>query len=438
MRHLARCRSAPPPPLRDAPHAARLHPPLAWRAPVCSTGRVSFDPFTPAALDDPYPQYAALRAADPVHWSEKLRSWIVLRYDDVEQFFRDDRLSSDRGRARTSGVARLAAGMPALRTVASDPPAHTAVRALLNVALAPRVRGIGPVVDAVVTALLDAVPTAAAQLAARLPSREPVDLIAAFAYPLPIEIIAELLAVPPPDRPRFQVASQTIARGMDRFLSGPDAAAGLRELGAYFLQLVQERRDSAGDDLVRRLLGATYDGDRLSELEVVAMCTALVFGGHETTVNLLGNGLLALLRDAEQLAALRAAPERSGAAVEELLRYDSPAQFISRTAAADFTWRGARIRTGDNVLACLGSANHDPAVFADPDRLDLTRRPNPHLAFGSGAHFCPGAQLTRIEARAAIPALLRRFPTLRLAGDAVRRPTAVLRGLERLPVECGG
>lgn len=397
---------------------------------------MSFDPFTAAALDDPYPVYAALRAADPIHWSDKLRSWVVFRYDDVEQFFRDDeRLSSDRSRARQGRVARLAEGLPALRTVASDPPAHTAVRALLNVALNPRLRGVGPTVDAVVTGLLEAIPAAAARLADRLPEEGAVDLIAAFAYPLPIEIIAELLAVPLADRPRFQAASQAIARGMDRFLSGPEAAAGLQELGAYFLQLVQERRDTPGDDLVRRLLGATYDRDRLSELEVVAMCTALVFGGHETTVNLLGNGLLALLRHPDQLAALRAAPEeRIGAAVEELLRYDSPGQYISRTARVDFTWRGAAIRAGDNVLACLGAANRDPAAFRDPDRLDLARRPNPHLAFGLGAHFCPGAQLSRIEARAAIPALLRRFPRLRLAAPPVRRPTAVLRGLERLPV----
>lgn len=398
-----------------------------------------FDPFTAEALGDPYPQYAALRAAEPVHWSEKLRSWVVFRHDDVEQFFRDDaRLSSDRTRARNYKGPRQPEGMAPIRTVASDPPAHTPVRALLNIGLNPRVRAIGPTVDALIARLLDAIPTAAAGLAERLPEGGAVDLVAAFAYPLPIEVIAELLAVPVEDRPRFQEASRAIARGMDRFLSGPEAAAGLQELGAYFLGLLQERRDSPGDDLVRRLLGAEHHGDRLSELEVVAMCTALVFGGHETTVNLLGNGLLALLRHPEQLARLRAAPERIGAAVEELLRYDSPAQLISRTATVDFDWRGAAIRAGDNVLACLGAANRDPAAFADPDRLDLAREPNPHLAFGLGTHFCPGAQLTRIEARAAIPALLRRFPDLRLAAEPpARRPTAVLRGLERLPVLCG-
>ena len=240
--------------------------------------------------------------------------------------------------------------------------------------------------------------------------------------------------MPAADRPRFQEASRVIARGTDRFYSGREASSGLAELGAYFLQLVGERRDTPGDDLVRRLLAAEHHGDRLSELEVVAMCTALVFGGHETTVNLLGNGMLALLSHPERLAALCDTPAAIEAAVEELLRFDSPAQLISRTAVADFTWRGAAIRAGDVVLACLGAANRDPAVFAAPDRLDLGRSPNPHLAFGLGAHFCPGAALSRLEARAAIPALLRRFPRLRLAGPPVRRPTAVLRGLEHLPV----
>ena len=399
---------------------------------------VSFDPFTPAALADPYAQYAALRAAEPVHWSDKLRSWVLFRHDDVEAFFRDDeRLSSDRTGAAKFKGPRPPEGMPALRTVSSDPPAHTPVRAMLTMCLNPRVRSVGPRVEALVERLLDAIPRAASRVAERLPDGGAVDLIAAFAYPLPIEVIAELLDVPLADRPRFQEASRVIARGMDRFYSGGDAMAGLRELGAYFLQLVQERRDTPGDDLVRRLLGAEHHGDRLGELEVVAMCTALVFGGHETTVNLLGNGLLALLRHPDELARLRADPARVDAAIEELLRYDSPAQLISRTARVDFTWRGAAIRAGDAVLGCLGAANRDPAAFVDPDRLDLGRSPNPHLAFGLGTHFCPGAQLSRLEARAAIPALLRRFPHLRLAGDPVRRPTAVLRGLETLPVTCG-
>jgi len=199
--------------------------------------------------------------------------------------------------------------------------------------------------------------------------------------------------------------------------------------------MVQQRKETTGDDLVHRLLGVEYRSDRFTEPEVVAMCTALVFGGHETTVNLIGNGVLALLRHPEQLEELRANPARIETAVEELLRFDSPAQMISRTAIRDVRLRERQIKAGDAVLAAIGAANRDPEVFAAPDELDLGRRPNPHLAFGLGTHICPGAQLTRIEGRAAIPALLRRFPRLHLgSAPPVRRKTAVLRGLECLPV----
>ena len=383
-----------------------------------------FDPFGAEAIADPYPQYARLRREDPVHWSEKLRSWVLFRHDDVSAFFRDDEhLSSDRAKAPRFGGGAAAPGSLEIRTVATDPPAHTTVRALLNASLAPRVRGIGPRVDELIAELLDRI------------AEPEVDLVARFAYPLPIAVIAELLGLPAEDRPQLEERSRAVARGMDRFYSGREASEGLHELGAYFFQLVQERRGTPGDDLVRRLLVAEHHGDRLTELEVVAMCTALVFGGHETTVNLLGNGLLALLRAPRELRRLQDDPTLVGSAVEELLRFDSPAQFISRTVRVDFELRGRRLAAGDSVMAAIGAANRDPEVFEEPDRLDLGRAPNPHLAFGLGTHFCPGAQLSRLEARTAIPALLRRFPALR-PGHAppVRRPTVVLRGLERLPV----
>jgi hypothetical protein len=397
---------------------------------------VSFNPFTDEAIADPYPQYARLRADEPVHWSDKLRGWVLFRYDDVSAFFRDDeRLSSDRSAAAKFQGPRLPEGTPTLRTVSSDPPDHGPVRAMLNACLAPRMRAVGPRVDALIAALLERIGAAAARAVERAELAGEVDLISDLAYPLPITIIADLFDIPAPDREHFQAWSHAIARGMDRFYSGGAAAEGLRTLGAYFVQLLGERQTTGGDDLMRDLCAAEHRGDRLSELEVVAMCTALVFGGHETTVNLIGNGLLALLRDREALEALRTEPALIAPAVEELLRFDSPAQFISRTARVDFDWRGRTIRAGDAVLGGLGAANRDPAAFTAPDCLDLRRAPNPHVAFGLGTHFCPGAQLSRIEARAAIAALLRRFPRLRL-GDRppVHRKTAVLRGLERLPV----
>jgi cytochrome P450 len=394
-----------------------------------------FDPFTAEAIADPYPQYRRLREEEPVHWSEKLRSWVVFRHDDVTAFFRDDeRLSSDRTKARkfdgpTAGVAGV------LRTVASDPPAHTPVRAMLNASLNPRVRTMSPRIGEIVAVLIERLGAAVTRAVERRELAGEVDLMEEFACPLPIDVIAELFDVPHADRTRFQEWSSAVARGMDRFYSGDEVKKGLAELGAYFHGLVQERGSSKGDDLVRRLLGARHHEDRMSEVEVVAMCAALIFAGHETTVNLIGNGMLALLREPAELERLRNDPELIESAVEELLRFDSPAQFISRTAAVDFEWRGKTIRRGDSVLACIGSANRDPQAFAEPDRLDLGRDPNPHLAFGLGTHFCPGAQLTRIEARAAIPALLRRFPGIRLGSSAPsRRPTAVLRSLEHLPV----
>ena len=377
---------------------------------------VSFDPFTDEALADPYPLYARLRRDDPVHWSDKLRSWLLVRYDDVSAALRDDAcFSAERRRGGTDG----------LRTVTSDPPACLPVRAMLNAVLAPRVRAIGPRIDALVSGLLESAAARGSQL----------DLIADVAYPLPIAVIAELLGVPDADRVRFAEQSRAIARGMDRFYGGDEVSAGLREIGAYFLGLVEERRGTPGDDLVRRLLAVEHHGDRLTDLEVVALCSALVFGGHETTVNLIGNGMLALLGHADALAALRATPSLVGTAVEELLRYDGPAQLVSRIARADVELGGKRIHAGDAVLLGLGAANRDPDLFPDPDRLDVARSPNPHLAFGLGTHFCPGAQLSRMEARAVVTGLLACFPRLRLAeAPPVRRRTAVLRGLERLPV----
>jgi cytochrome P450 len=261
-----------------------------------------------------------------------------------------------------------------------------------------------------------------------------VDLVADFAHALPIRVIAELLDVPEPERERFQALSRTIARGMDRLYGSDDVSSGLREIGAYFLELVTTRADGRGDDLVRRLLDAEHHGDHLAPLEVVAMCTALVFGGNETTVNLIANGMLALLRHPAELARLRDDPSLVPSAVEELVRFDTPPQFVSRVVATRCELGGKVLAAGDSMLLGIGPANRDPAAFAEPDRLDVARTPNPHVGFGLGTHFCPGAQLARMEARAAISALLSRFPRLTLTGPPVWRRTLILRGLEQLPM----
>jgi cytochrome P450 len=424
---------------------------------------MAFDLFDPATRADPYPCYAAQRARAPVVWSDQVRAWVLLGHAEVQAVLRDDTVfSADRRRSRrrrgeegADGLApqrptpgagppggAAAAGGTVIRVVASDPPEGLDVRALLNDALVPMVRAIGPRIDALVTELLDGLTLRAAREAT-------VDLVEDFAYALPIRVIAELLDVPPHERARFQDLSRAIARGMDRFYGGDDVRAGLAEIGAYFLGLLPERRERAtlltrggalgsaalhDVDLVTRLLLAERQGDRLSDLEVVAMCTALVFGGHETTVNLIANGMLALLRHPDERRRLLDVPSLVPTAVEELLRYDSPPQFVSRVVVETTTLGGAILQPGDSVLVGIGAANRDPAAFDDPDRLDVGRTPNAHVAFGLGTHFCPGAQLSRLEARAALPALLARFPDLRLAGDPVWRPTFILRGLERLLV----
>lgn len=393
---------------------------------------VHFDPYEPDFLRDPYPVYHRLRSQEPVLWSERFRSWFLLRHDDVVRFFRETRLSAD----RTTAAKFKGSSRPEdVRTLGSDPPEHTVVRTLLNQGLTPAVVEVAGRIDELVEELLDAMTAAVEKFLDEARLHGEVDLIREFAYPLPINVIAEMFAIPAQDRGRFQDWSHGIARGMDHFYGKGSVATRVLELGEYFRHLAAKRRKNPGDDLLSRLLVAEHQGQRLSEKEVVSLCSVLLFAGHETTVNLIGNGVLALLNHDGELQRLRDEKVSTVQAIEELLRYDSPAQMISRTAAGSFPWDGREIAPGDVVVALLGAANRDPEAFADPDGLDLERQPNPHVSFGLGIHVCPGAPLSRQEARVAVPALLRRFPRLRLAETPPTwRQTAVLRGLESFPV----
>lgn len=424
-----------------------------------------FDPFTPEAFDDPHPQYRRLRAEAPVLWSDRLRSWVLFGYRDVHRFFSDPALSADRSLATKYEGERD----DRIRGVGSEPPEHTPVRAAITRSLYPMVAQLLPAVEALVDDMLDVLARSVERFldesrlgVAAAPAggdtaggdtacgdtgggdTGPADLIRDFAYPLPITVIADLFGVPETDRARFQDWSHTLARRMDRFYR-KDGERSFDAFAGYFGDLVADRRRRPGDDLVSRMLdagltdgrGVPYDAP-LTDDEIVGLCTTLIFAGHETTTNLLGNGVLALLRHPAQHRRLVADPRGlAETAVEELLRFDSPAQMISRTVIAETTFGDQVLRPGDAVLGVIGSANHDEAEFgSDADELDVGRTPNYHLAFGLGRHFCPGARLSRLEARVALPALLERFPDLRLAdGDPpAYRPTAVLRGLERLPV----
>jgi cytochrome P450 len=391
-----------------------------------------FDPLLPEVIADPYPHYARLRAEDPIHWNVKYRSWFVACYDDVVGSFKDIRLTADRAAANKYRGARRPAH---LRTLASEPPEHTMVRGVLNQGLYPAIEKVGARLDELIDSLLGRIEQAVDGFLDQARLEGEIDLIRDFAYPLPITVIADMFEVPAEHRKQFQDWSHDIARGMDHFYSRRSTGDAFGHLAVFFNDLVRARGARPGSDLLSQFLEPNEKGERLTVEEAVSLSTTLLFAGHETTVNLIGNGVLALLRNPAELERVRDEPKVAVTAVEELLRYDSPAQLITRAALEPVEIDGARIGKGDAVVLLVGSANHDARRFPDPERLDVARKPNPHLSFGLGHHFCAGANLSRLEGRAAIPALLRRFPKLRLAEAPPRwRPTAVLRGLESMPI----
>jgi cytochrome P450 len=366
-------------------------------------------------LADPYPHYAAMRESDPVHFDEGRGSWLLFRYSDVEPALRDnERFSAEQ--------------QPGGSMLVTDPPDHTRLRTLVSKAFTARtVSGLAPRIQRLVDELLDAAE-----------ARGEMDAIADFAYPLPITVIAEMLGVEPERRDFFRSASQKIAVAMGPITDMSvafRAIEGRNELLAYFEELIPKRKADPRDDVLSALVQAEDQGDSLTHGELLAMLLLLLVGGHETTVNLIANGLLALLRNPDQLELLRTENGIEKRAVEELLRYDAPVQYSGRVAKRDIEIGGKHIRAGEGVRMIIGSANRDPQEFDNPDRLDLTRDSHAHVAFGAGVHFCLGAQLARLEGQIAISTAVRRLPKLRLATEELRwRPAPVLRGLEALPV----
>jgi cytochrome P450 len=309
----------------------------------------------------------------------------------------------------------------------TDPPEHTRLRRLVVRSFTPRVlEALRPAIEQLVDDLLR-----------EAEGRASMDAISQFAYPLPAIVIGKLLGAPEDGREQFMRWSKTIVDFVGTGHADEARALAneqtLEEFRAFLEPIIRDRRAHPQDDLIS-ILASSDEGERLTEDEIVSTCIVLLFAGHETTANLIGNGLLALLRYPEQLALLRAEPERMPAAVEELLRYDSPVQRNRRLAMQDMTFGGKEIRQGDSVLVFMGSANRDPARFQDPEALDITRAPNPQMAFGHGIHFCAGAALTRLEAPIALRALLDRFPNVRLADDFEERwhRNITFRGLQSL------
>jgi pimeloyl-[acyl-carrier protein] synthase len=389
--------------------------------------------FDQAVLANPYPLYQRLRTEDPVYWDPFLHAWVVTRYADVVTVLH--RFSAN----RTPTPEQLAAiGLESLSPIARvmvrqmlflDAAAHTRLRSLASHAFTPRrVAVLREHIADIAERLLDAVAP-----------RGRMDMIADFAAPLPAIVTAEMLGVPVEDHGKLKGWSADFAEVLGNFQHNPERAThtlrATEAMTAYFREAVREQRTRPREGLINALLTAEIDGDRLTEEEVVANCIITMVGGQETTTNLIGNGVLSLLRNPDELARLRATPALIPSAVEELLRYESPTQHTARVAPDDVELGGKPIRKRQGVIAVMGAANRDPERFPDPDRLDLGRPDNRHLAFGWGAHFCFGAPLARIEGQLAFGALLRRFPELTLEpAPLVWRPNLALRGLEALPV----
>jgi pimeloyl-[acyl-carrier protein] synthase len=387
-----------------------------------------FDPRSPAFRADPYSSYDALRAVAPVYYWDAWDIWFIARYDDCNTLLRDARLGRGDMGFEIPAEQRALFEMQGHWMLLKNPPDHTRLRGLVHKAFTPRiVEQMRDRIQAITDGLLD-----------RVASGRHADLIADLAYPLPVTVIAELLGIPAHDHDQFHTWSDDLARSLD-LTDDPEvynrASRSAEALTEYLRETIARRRRKPQNDLLSALIAAEEGGGRLTEDELYATCALLLVAGHETTVNLIGNGMLALLRHPDQLRQLRAEPRLIKSAIEELLRYDSPVQLTGRVALADLDIRGQMIRAGQQVVFLLGSANHDPARFADPPSLDIRRDPNPHLAFGSGIHYCLGAPLARLESQIAIGGLLRRMPNLILATEAVMyRDNLTLRGLRALPV----
>ena len=392
-----------------------------------------FNPMSPAVIADPYPYYHRLRAKDPVHKSP-LGFFVASRHSDVSFAIRDKRFGKDFVGRMTRRFGPQVMEEPVYRSMRHwmlqlDPPDHTRLRGLVVKAFtARRVDEMRPRIQQIVDQAID-----------RVASQGRMDLIADFAYRLPVVVICQMLGIPKEEHELFFMGARASGRLLDPVpLSREEidaANAGNLASAEYFRALFELRRRQPGDDLTTQLVQAEEEGSKLSNEELTANIILLFGAGHETTVNLIGNGLLALHRNPDQLRRLHDDPSLVTNAVEELLRYDSSVQMTGRTTLEDVELGGVPIAKGESVLCLLGAANRDPAAYPEPDRLDVTRPNIRPLSFGGGIHFCLGAQLARIEGEIAISTLLRRLPGLTI--DDVESPdwrqTFVLRGLNRLP-----
>jgi cytochrome P450 len=386
--------------------------------------------FSPELRADPYPLYRQLRESDPVVESG-LGAWFVLRHADAVSILRDhERFSVDHANAQPNDMPMMENVGPSERGLQNvmlfmDPPDHTRLRSLVNKAFTPRsIELLRSRVHEVVDELLE-------------PLNGTFDMIERFAYPLPVTVIAGMLGIPSSDLPQFRKWAADVAPILDPILP-PESANKVGEaalmLAGYFFDLIEQRRKDPRDDLLTALIHAEEEGERLTSDELRATCILLLVAGHETTMNLIGNGLYALLRHPDQIERLREHPELMRSAIEEMLRYDSPVHLTARTALSEVEVGGKTISKGGRAVVLLGAANRDPDVFDHPEELDVGRTENHHLAFSAGGHFCLGATLARLEAQIAFDGLLKRFDKIELTTEPTYRNTITLRGLSSLEV----
>ncbi len=399
-----------------------------------------YDPTLDEVRRDPFPLYARLQDEDPVHWSPAMRSWIVTRYDDVRAvaLARDmspNRLTPFYETLRDERREMLAEVMRYLTLwlVFRDPPEHTRLRKLLNGVFTPAaIAAMRPSIERTVDEVLGAVDAS-----------RPVDLVREVAMLVPGYVILDMLAIPRAHFAMIKEWSDDMRTFIGSSRAEPDryerVRRGAHEMAAYFRALIDQRRAAPGEDFVSRMIAARDEADALTEDELVATCMLVLFGGHETTTNLIATATNALLDHPEQAALLRERPAIVESAVEEFLRYDGPSNSIARVVARDHEIGGRTLRAGERVYAMIAAANRDPRRFERPHALDLGRTPNRHLTFGSGIHFCLGAPLARLEGQACIAALLERHPRLaRGAGDTEWLDAMVMRGMTRLPLRLAG
>ena len=388
---------------------------------------MDFNPLSPEVTANPYPYYAELRNKAPVIWLEPFQSWALSRYADVDFALRNPQIfSSSVFTAEALGDLNPVPEVPWILDM--NPPDHTRLRKLANKGFAPRlIRALEPRVQAITQELIEA-----------LRSQPQGDLVATLSGPLPTTVIAEMLGVEPERRDDFKVWSDDVVRATGRPTDETERAQIRKseaELRAYFEQMIERRRTEPGEDVITALVQAEEERDMLSSKEILALAVLLLLAGNETTTNLIGNAVLTLLTHPDELAKVRADRSLVPALVEEVLRYNSPVQVIFRRTAQEVELEGGKIPAGQNVFLLLGSANRDERQFPEPDRFDIARSPQDHVAFGYGIHYCLGAPLARLEGRNALEALLFDCPPFSCATERVEQiASMIVRGPQTLPL----